>query len=340
MTPEVIRLKAVAKSVHSGGTAVASNPEGQIVATLLANKKTGVPFICVLDGVERIIKLYDPVTHTLVGMVGPAGFSSAYAQPGEFLPDTPSSPLLQADTHTLAFPSVVYWMELDYRRLRLLFTARPGDPVISACELPPQDDPAVVILTQNNLLLLKSSGETVFAVPFALDTSKYYFQFAFLPINKHFIVRAVSLPDWIADDSQQILEFDSDGKLVRQTQVAKVSGDVVPNKAAAYRRDGRCLAANSISSIRLLEFRMGFRHRLPTKLVAAYQLDARLQSVVRRLHAGSLQKVRIWHREDRGVDSRQSAARAGRGRRDAEPQRLAGSRALCFLRQDTAGRQA
>ena len=71
--PDMVRLRAVANTAGFRDTAIASNPGGQVIATSVANNRTRVPFICVLDAQDTIIKLYDPVTHTLLGSVGPTG---------------------------------------------------------------------------------------------------------------------------------------------------------------------------------------------------------------------------------------------------------------------------
>jgi hypothetical protein len=209
--PDSVRLRAVARSAGSHDTAIASNPGGQVVATSVASNRTWVPFICVLDVQDALIKLYDPATHTLLGAVGPTGSSSAQAQPVERFPGKPLNLYFQANNHTLAFATDVYWLELDHRRVRRLFTALPDDPVISACEIRPQNDPYAVLLTHNHLRVLKPSGETVLAVPFTLDTRKSFFQFAMLPSNGHFVLRAVPLSGEDAENPQQILEYTSDG---------------------------------------------------------------------------------------------------------------------------------
>ena len=53
---------------------------------------------------------------------------------------------------------------------------------------------------------MKPSGETVLAVPFNLDTRQIVLQFAVLPSNGHFVLRAVPLPGEDAENPQQILE--------------------------------------------------------------------------------------------------------------------------------------
>ena len=87
------------------------------------------PYICVLDAQDEIIKLYDPVTHYVAGRRwSHEVFFCPRSQPDEHFPGKPLNLFFQANNHTLAFPTDVYWLELDHRRVRLLFTAPPDDP--------------------------------------------------------------------------------------------------------------------------------------------------------------------------------------------------------------------
>ena len=148
LVPEIVRLRAVTMPKVEGGVNIGSTG-GRDIAMSTAAGAALVPYICVLDAVERIIKLYDPITHILLATVGPSGFSSVAEGQGQPFPATPLNLFLQANTHTLTFPSGVYWMELDQHRVRPLFVARTDDLVVSACELPPQTNPIAVILTRS-----------------------------------------------------------------------------------------------------------------------------------------------------------------------------------------------
>jgi hypothetical protein len=227
--PEVVRLRAVATPKVEGGVNIGS-AGGRDIAMSTAAGAALVPYICVLDAVERIIKLYDPITHVLLGTVGPSGFSSMAEGPSQQFPASPLNLFLQANTHTLTFPSAVYWMELDQHRVRPLLVASTDDPVVSACELPPQTNPIVVVLTRSTLHVLKPSGDKVFTVPFNLDKSKYFFQFAVLPSNHHFLVLADPLPQFETSVSSQVFEYSTEGQLVRQTQLAQIAADTSERK--------------------------------------------------------------------------------------------------------------
>ena len=226
--PEAIRLRAVAKPNVEGDVNIASSG-GRDIAMPVAAGAVRVPYICVLDAVEQIVKLYDPITHVLVGTVGPSGFSPAAAGPGQRFPSRPLGLFSQESTHTLTFPSVAYWMEFDERRVRQLFAASANDPIISACELPPQTRPTVIVLTSTQLHLLKPSGESICSVPFDLDKSKYFLQFATLP-NNHFAVLTQPLPGFETSDTAQVFEYSTDGKLTRQTQLARTAADIPARK--------------------------------------------------------------------------------------------------------------
>jgi hypothetical protein len=226
--PEAIRLRAVAKPKVDGDVNIASSG-GRDIAIPIAVGAARVPYICVLDAIEQIVKLYDPITHILVGTVGPSGFSPAAAGPGQRFPSRPLGLFSQEHTHTLTFPSAVYWMELDERRVRQLFSASANDPIISVCELPPQTHPTVVVVTSTQLHLVTPSGESICSVPFDLDKSKYFLQFAILS-NNHFAVLAQPLPAFETSNSGQVFEYSTDGNLLRQTQLVQAAADIPARK--------------------------------------------------------------------------------------------------------------
>ena len=150
-----------------------------------------------------------------------------------------------------------------------------------------------------------------------------------LPSNNHFVLRAVPLPGEAAENPQQILEYAADGKLVRETKIAQLADDA----STTARRRTATLGAVWPPILLPLYARGNLDYVFETDcrqlLVAARPIDARIEFAVRRRHAGSLQKVRLRHRENRGLDRDQSVPRAGRGRGDAEPERLAGCTKLC-----------
>ncbi len=162
---------------------------GYIGLRTIAKPGTRLRRNCLFDVPERLIEMYDPVTLMLLGRVGPDGFASADAPlPGPFL-GVPLNPMAQGPTHTLAFPSVVYWMELDHRRVRKLYKAAADDPIVAATELPPTTDPPVIVVTRKRIVVMKSSGETVFTANHDLDWHTNWFAVAILPTNNHLVLR-------------------------------------------------------------------------------------------------------------------------------------------------------
>jgi hypothetical protein len=170
------------------------------------------------DTENRIIDVYDPVTRQLLGRVGPAGFTAGDVLPKDQFGGPPLNPMSQGNTHTLAFPLVVYWMELDEQRVRPIYTATPSDPVIAATELPPQTAPVVAVITRENLYVMQPSGEPIFSAAHHLDLSNYWLALAKLPSSGHFLLQANPL-SWKTDPAPQyhLLEFAKDGTLVRET---------------------------------------------------------------------------------------------------------------------------
>jgi hypothetical protein len=197
---------------------------GMVGLRAIAKPGTRLRRHCVFDVQQGVIELYDPVTSTLLGTVGPQGYSPAGTLPEVRFPGAPMNPMTQGGTHTLAFLSAVYWAELDLRRVRKLFTAAADDPVVAAIELPPQTDPPVVVVTQRRVHLFHRSGEEVFSADHHLDLTQQWFTLAMLP-NNNLMLRAGSIIDPGDKARQQFLEFDTDGKLVRQTEPAPFPDD-------------------------------------------------------------------------------------------------------------------
>jgi hypothetical protein len=190
-----------------------------------------------LDVHERIIDLYDPVTCTLIGRVGPAGFSAGGAGPVERFSDEPLGGMTQGTTRTLAFPAAVYWMELDQRSLRKLFAAAQDGPVLGAHELPPQNDPTILVATRTKLHLLDPSGKTLMSVPLDADLNHCQVQAARLAANNHLVLRAEALsPDLEQQFPIQFIEYAEDGKLVREATAPELeqSDSVTEARTAAF----------------------------------------------------------------------------------------------------------
>jgi hypothetical protein len=177
-----------------------------------------VRWACVYNVQRRVIELYDPVTKALEGSVGPAGFARGRTAPAEVFPGMPLNPRHQDGTHTLAFPSAVYWMELDQHRVRSVFTAEVGDPVVSAVELNARGTPEVMVLTRSRVHRLRSTGEVVFSVPVPHDPPRHYYEPVVLPASGNLVLFGGAGPE---DESFQgeYIEYGTDGRIVRRTEL-------------------------------------------------------------------------------------------------------------------------
>jgi hypothetical protein len=118
--------------------------------------------------------------------------------------------------HVLPFESVVYWIELDHRRVRPVFTATEDDPVFSAREIGPATDPTIVIATHRRLHLLHPSGDPIFSVDLPVNPQQYFIQPAILPTNHHLILDLGTFPG-AKDVHRTIIEYATDGTVVRST---------------------------------------------------------------------------------------------------------------------------
>jgi hypothetical protein len=117
-------------------------------------------------------------------------------------------------------------MELDHRRVRKLYGAAPDDPVVAATELPPTTDPSVIVVTRKKLVVMKPGGETVIIASHDLDWTTNWFAVVILPTNNHLMLRAVPIKQDISDTRlQRFIEFDTGGKLVKDTRPAPFPDD-------------------------------------------------------------------------------------------------------------------
>jgi hypothetical protein len=168
------------------------------------------------DVPRRVIDLYDPLTHMPIGIVGPAGFSPQGAAPSQRFPGKPLNLFSQGGRHVLAFDSIVYWIELDQRRVRPVFTPAGNDPIFSAVEIGPTANPTIVLATRHSLHVVRPSGEKMFSAPLQLDPDVYYFQAALLPATSHVVLQGFPMPGH-ENLGRVVIEFSTDGKLVRRT---------------------------------------------------------------------------------------------------------------------------
>jgi hypothetical protein len=162
-------------------------PAGTVVGLPRAGKfGVRMPYACQFNMSNRIIEVYDSGSRRLFGTVGPGGFSPGRTVPKEQFPGTLLNPDSQRNTHTLAFNSSVYWMELDRRRVRKIYSATTEDPVVAATELAPQSDPTVLIGTRKHLYVLRPSGEVISTATLNPNLNDSFCSVAMLP-NRHVV---------------------------------------------------------------------------------------------------------------------------------------------------------
>ena len=310
------------------------------IVGLKAVAKYGIRFrrSCLFDVPQRIIDVFDPITHQQLGTIGPAGYTGGEELPAERFPAAPLNPMSQGGTHTLSFPSIVYWMELDQHRVRPIFTAQGDDPVVAAIELPPQSDPTVVVVTRSRLHVMLPSGKTVYSASHGLDLSKHWFNFAILPPNQHLVMQANPV-GWESESEYpyRLLEFDKDGSIVRSTTAAPLAYETQPTK---LRRTAMMGAIYPLGGLPLLSQRlMGEVFELDIQrhgslfyafLIASAVMSATITLLVARLRFQRDQDSRL-------VAGKWIARTCGRGS-NAQPQRLAGPRDVRVLRRQTIGR--
>lgn len=199
---------------------------------------TRLAFLPIYDASRRAIDLYDPITCLLVGRVTPGGFTPGTVEPAaDAFPAELLNGPAQGGTRTLAFPSAVYWMELDHRRVRKVFDAPPDDPVVAAHELPPAANPTIAVVTRARLRLLDVSGHSTFSIPLAVDLQRCLLRVAILPANRHIILSAEALsPEFEHAITPVYLEYSPDGNLVRRTEAPDLdeAGAVKQARTAAF----------------------------------------------------------------------------------------------------------
>jgi hypothetical protein len=169
---------------------------------------------------RQLIELYDPISHALIGTVGPAGFARADAPStsDQRFPGTALNLASQRLRRALPFDSTVYWIELDQRRVKLVFIAPADDPITSAGDVGTPADPSIVIVARHHLHLIRPSGEKIFSTPLELDPISDFTEAALLP-NGHLILQIGSFPGRYHDI--RVVEFLPDGA-TRQTRLPRL----------------------------------------------------------------------------------------------------------------------
>jgi hypothetical protein len=187
-------------------------------------------FSAVYDVPRGVIDLFDPVTRMRVGAVGPAGFSAGGTPPAGRFEGTPLNLFLQGNSHVLAFDSRVYWIELDQRRVRPVYAATEGDPVISAAEVGAAPDLNVLVATRRAMHLIGPDGRRLFSAPWQRDPATHNFDAAMLPSSHHLVVRTYSNPG-VEPFLHEVAEYSPDGTVVRRAEPPRLTDPRSPKRA-------------------------------------------------------------------------------------------------------------
>ena len=198
-------------------------PDNSVVSLRPNSRNVRLPFSAWYDISQRMIVLYDPVSKLQIGSTGPAGFAPAKVEATSRFPDSPINLFLQRGNRALAFDSIVYWIELDQRRVRPIFTTPADDPVMSAGELGSAASPLVLIATRHRLYGLHSNGQQQFTIPLPFDPAQSTCDAALLPGNSHLILQTYGVPGNFSA-GHQIMEYSTDGTLLKRTHVPSIVG--------------------------------------------------------------------------------------------------------------------
>jgi hypothetical protein len=193
-----------------------------------APRGTRLPFAAIYDVPQHLIDLYDPNSHAQIGTIGPAGFASQGSAPAQRFEGNPINLFLLGSTRAFAFDSQVYWLRLDQRRVQPIFTATPDDPVISASTVGTAANSDAIIATYHKLYLLQPDGTKMFSAALPFDPTQYHFDASLLS-NGHLVLQALSTPGSASKDNH-VLEYTSDGTVIRRTQLPRLIDARSPKK--------------------------------------------------------------------------------------------------------------
>ena len=180
-----------------------------------------LPFLSAYVVPDRMIEMFDPVSHRVVGRVGPGEFTPKDVEPAERFPGRPVNISTLGRGRVMAFDSVVYWIEMDQRRVRPVFRVAGDDPVMYAADFGTPADPVIAVTTRREIHVLRPSGEEMCAVPIDVAPAKYVFAPAMMPSNHHLLVQEHPFP-FYPELPSRLLEYDTGGRLVRETEYPKL----------------------------------------------------------------------------------------------------------------------
>jgi hypothetical protein len=142
---------------------------------------------------EGLIELFDPVSHRVIGRVGPGGYSPAGVAAERF-PGRPLNVPTLGRGRVIAFDSVVYWIDMEQRRVTPVFRATADDPVFYAADMGPAPDPTIAVGTRRGVHVVRPDGGEIYSVPLDVDPATYVVQPLILPSNHHLVVRRDPFP--------------------------------------------------------------------------------------------------------------------------------------------------
>ena len=127
----------------------------------------------------HLIAVYDFMSAKLVGWIGPDGFS-----PGPELPahrfEGPMAANVETRQSLIAFPHAVYKIDIPGRQIQQIFTPPPGETVVNASASTPDSSDLIafgdrarfnIIVTDKNLYVTSSIGQTIASVPVTFNRS-------------------------------------------------------------------------------------------------------------------------------------------------------------------------
>jgi len=268
--------------------------------------KTSCPQISAWYNIDRrIIQLYSKATRHPAGTIGPDGFSPAGSvAKGEF-PGKPLNISQQNRVHTLAFPSAVYWMDLDQQRIHKIFSASADDPVLSAADFDIPGSPLrAAIMTQSRLHIIDPTGKSPLQFSGRLDFDHTLFSGAGI-INVPGTGRILANIWWERDEDKTFpsFEFTPDGTLVKMTEIPLPQPMLFNHSVSRATLMGIATPLISVPLYRPLRFERNFHfHRMMgpdwnyflTCMVVSAILSALVTLILARRFGFSLRRAIAW----------------------------------------------
>ena len=196
---------------------------GVVPLRAVASPGVRLRFSAVYDVHQHVVELFDPLTRAQIGTVGPGGFAPHDSPPIQRFAGTPLNLFFQGGSRVMAFDSIVYWIELDQRRVRPVYSPAGDDLVFSAAEVGAPTNPMILVGTRHRLHLLRPDGRLLFSTRLEKDPARFHFDAALLPANSHLILEAFPVPGTAPLAGRQVMEYSTDGVLVRRTEPPRLT---------------------------------------------------------------------------------------------------------------------